>query len=449
MELRESDVFVFNPFAEGYLAQGRAFTPVAAQTALAEDLENLPQFLGGPHDVVLVRRRPSAEFLSGIKAAGFPLPEFVELEQGKIPANHSLRLRKLNRLIPWAWGPDSCALLAPLCGQGQEEHQSAALPQDRGTALLYSKSWSAEFLRKFLREIPEEPWLCSAALAGTVARSTAEALEAIRHIRDQGHHRIVMKQALGLAGGNAIRLWEPTITRAQLAWIDKSTEGGREIVVEPWLEREFDFSLQLESREGELAITGYTALVNDQRGQYQGNWAAPNFTRHLPSALAEKFSSAPDILRRIEELYVVLTRRLSLELRKLAYEGPLGIDAFVFRTATGVVQLKPLVEINPRYTMGRLLVELMRQVCPGSWAGFRLVPKRQILKARFSGFHEYEAHLRERSPLHLEGQPSLRIREGALCLNDASRARQVIAVLHVGRQIPEEFCNTIRPPNPH
>ena len=48
---------------------------------LARDLANLPQFLGRSDDIVLVAKRPSVEFLSAVKDAGFPLPEFVELER--------------------------------------------------------------------------------------------------------------------------------------------------------------------------------------------------------------------------------------------------------------------------------------------------------------------------------------------------------------------------------
>src|SRR5690242_10053801 len=75
---RTPSVFVFNPFAEGRIAEGKTFNPTKHQAQLARDLENLPQFLCRQDDIVLVSRKPSVEFLSGIKQAGFPLPEFVE-----------------------------------------------------------------------------------------------------------------------------------------------------------------------------------------------------------------------------------------------------------------------------------------------------------------------------------------------------------------------------------
>ena len=72
--------------------KGKTFNPTKHQAQLARDLENLPQFLCRQDDIVLVRQKPSVEFLSGIKQAGFPLPEFVrtrsiEISRASLSAN--------------------------------------------------------------------------------------------------------------------------------------------------------------------------------------------------------------------------------------------------------------------------------------------------------------------------------------------------------------------------
>ena len=111
-EARSPVVFVFNPFTEGYIAQGKAFTPVKHQAMLARDLGNLPQFLCQPDDVVLLAKRPSSGFLNALMQAGFPQPEIVELREGRIDPAGSLCQRTIGSLRPWAWEPDGVELLS-------------------------------------------------------------------------------------------------------------------------------------------------------------------------------------------------------------------------------------------------------------------------------------------------------------------------------------------------
>ena len=117
---------------------------------LASDLANLPQFLCRPDDIVLVAKRPSVEFLSAVKQAGFPLPEFVELKEGRINPASGLCQRKIGSLRPWAWGPDSLELLQPLLTKVTGEARTASQRFNDGIAGLYSKAWSAAFLRTVL-----------------------------------------------------------------------------------------------------------------------------------------------------------------------------------------------------------------------------------------------------------------------------------------------------------
>jgi hypothetical protein len=107
----------------------------------------------------------------------------------------------------------------------------------------------------------------------------------------------------------------------------------------------------------------------------------------------------------------------------------------VYRDASGSARLKPVVELNPRYTMGRVLVGLMRQTCQNSAGVFRLVNAAQLRAAGFENFSAYARALEEKSPLKLEGEPVPRIREGALCLNDPVEAEVCLAVFQVGRTV--------------
>jgi len=93
------------------------------------------------------------------------------------------------------------------------------------------------------------------------------------------------------------------------------------------------------------------------------------------------------------------------------------------------------VEVNPRYTMGRVTVELMKHVAPGSRGLFRLVSHKQALADGFEDFPAYARSLNNRFPIRLKGEPTSRISEGAICLNDPAQAQVCLAVFQVTHAI--------------
>ncbi|HEY2330218.1 MAG TPA: DUF455 family protein [Verrucomicrobiae bacterium] len=447
---RTPSVFIFNPFAEGRIAEGKTFNPTKHQAQLARDLENLPQFLCRQDDIVLVNQKPSVEFLSGVKQAGFPLPEFVALDDAR-----SLQARKLGRLRPWAWGPDSFELLKPVFASVTGEKRADENRFNPKIARLYSKSWSADFLRKIvscrrrgdesqaenamasqrlLTSSPTDDWLCSENEIGIAANSLDEALAAVSKIRARGHHKIVVKESFGVAGSNALRLFEPELLPNQIRWLENVFSKRRELVVEPWLERLQDFSVQLEMTPGGLKLCGYTGLLADARGQFQANFAEPHHHKRIPAKVISLFREPKNISSRLLEFYGEIFVQLEAELRRADFVGPVGIDAFVYRDEMGAVKLKPVVEINPRHTMGRVLVELMRQTCQNCSGSFRLVNTAQLRVEGFENFSGYARSLAEKFPLRLEGEPVPHIRSGALCLNDPATAQVCLAVFQVNGQ---------------
>jgi uncharacterized ferritin-like protein (DUF455 family) len=444
---RTPNIFVFNPFAEARIAHGKSFNPTRHQAQLARDLANLPQFLCRQDDIVLVNKKPSVEFLSGIKQAGFALPEFVEFSETK-----NLVQRKLGRLRPWAWGPDSVELFEPFFTNLTGEKRTASGSFNPAIAQLYSKAWSAALLKIILirssrcesapTKIPKHDlsgftsaaaknWLCTENEVGVAVNSLAEALAAISTIRQRGHHKIVIKESLGLAGSNAMRLFEPEILETHRRWIANAVENHKQLVVEPWLERELDFSVQLEMAEDGLKLCGYTGLINDAKGQFQGNVAMPGHQKKIPANLIALFPEPPDIAQRLHALYAEIFALLEEELRRVNYLGPVGIDAFAYRDAEGKIRLKPIVEINPRYTMGRVTVELMKHIVPGCRGLFKLVSRKQTLAEGFEDFSTYAYSLNEKFPIQLKGEPSPRISEGAICLNDPAQAQVCLAIFQV------------------
>ncbi len=275
--------------------------------------------------------------------------------------------------------------------------------------------------------------------------SFAEAQGAVTEIRSRGHHKIVVKAAFGVAGSNALRLFEPEILPAQWRWLENAFAHQRTLVVEPWLARVLDFSVQLEMSASGLKLCGYTGLLNDARGQFQANFAEPHHHKRIPARVVALFREPKDISTRLLEFYGEIFAALEVELRRVDFTGPIGIDAFIYRDAAGAVKLKPIVEINPRYTMGRVLVELMRQTCQNTFGSFRLLNAAQLRAEGFENFPSYARSLAEKFPLQLEGEPLPRVREGALCLNDPAQALAVLAVFQVSRPPATFTLPVLRP----
>lgn len=451
---RTPTVFVFNPLTEARIAGGKNFSPKKHQVQLTHDLTALPMFLCRQDDIVLVAQRPSVHFLCGLKEAGFTLSEFTESVAPLVE-------RKLGALRPWAWGPDSVELFEPLFANLTEQKRGAAECFNPRLAALYSKAWSATFLRNFLRQgragsplpaapqqiedsapatprrarsyAPYQSWLCTDAEIGVAVNSVAAALEAIAAIRQRGHHKVVLKESIGVAGSNAIRLLEPEILETQKRWIANVIDSGREVVVEPWLERVMDFSAQLEMAATGLKLCGYTGLLSDARGQFQGNWAEPKHEKVFPAAVLTSLQVAPRAGNEIQVFFGFLFKALETELQAAGFVGPLGIDCFVYREANGGMKLKPVVEINPRYTMGRLTVELMKRVCPGSYGLYRLMNHPSLKTTDCADFKSFTAEQMKDFPVCLEGSPNARIREGFVALNDPEQAKVCLATFQVFR----------------
>ena len=426
---------LFNPLAEAFIARGKGFSPGKQQRQLVDDLANLPQYLCRQDDIVLVKTRPSLLFLRTIKRAGFPIPEFIEIDGESTDLPGLLAHRKLGQLRPWAWGPDSLKLLAPLSRQLGEKVRSADQSYHERITPLYSKSWSADFLRSILDQQGPQSWLCEEGEVGVTLSTLEAAIECVSVLRKRGCDRLVVKQAYGLAGQNALRLWEPRLLENQRLWMQEALESGLPLVIEPWLDRVIDFSIQMEAGPEALRTCGYTGLVNDHRGQFKGNWATATHARRLPSQITDLLRPQVGDTDCIYDVFENIRRELEVEFLKRGYRGPVGVDAFVYRTRQGTIRLKPVVEINPRFTMGRLTLELMKHVSPGRNGFFRLFNRTEIEEAGHRTLSQFAKVLDECFPLRLEGDPKPKIQSGALCLNDPTQSGAWLGVFAVGRDL--------------
>ena len=420
-------VGVFNPAAEACALSrdGGTGRKEDVTAALARDLDVLPLFSLHREDVVLVRRAPSAEHLRRLREVGVELPQFEVLgASGELEEGSPLLTRKLGRLRPWGWSADSAALLGPRVGQ-VGDGVFASAPWDEEIRGLYAKTGAVEAARRLAewRGLPRETW-------GTVAGEVGEVEAALAALAQQGQGRACLKAPFGMAGRGMIQVRTGGLGERDLVWLGAVLAEQGQVVVEAWLERVADFSCQYELVPGERPrLKGQVRLHNDAGGRFLACECGPSFARLLPPEAARCLQESG-----AEELFGELVPRVLGELPGLGrLHGSLGIDAFVYRDAAGGIRLRPLVEINPRTTMGRVALDLRRWVDPAQRYRFRVQHRRAVLAAGFASLADYARQLRERDPVRMaETSSGRRLRSGSVVLNDAATAEAFVAILAVG-----------------
>jgi len=209
-----------------------------------------------------------------------------------------------------------------------------------------------------------------------------------------------------------VRIFTPSDEAPAWAWASRVLSQQGEVVVEPWLDRVMDLSAQISvGSDGRTRLLGITRFLTDQRGQYRGTllgdplWDLNQEIRRAVIGPGKGWK----FFEHLEEC----AQWIGNKLYQAGHRGPAGIDALVYRHADNSYLLKPIVEINPRYTMGHLALRIQRALGDRGGRWFRLVSRASAARAGAKSLRAYAETLPER----------------ALCLTDPARAEFVLATL--------------------
>lgn len=423
-------VYWFNANCEEQVALGRpGFTPPRSVAALEADFQALPMLLCARDDVVLVRAKPSPGFLRRMQELGFAIPEFVECSAEGLAA---LAERKVNALRPWGWSPDSARLLAPLVAGlppgGEGPCWSAALRR------LYAKSWSAAQLGQFLAA-QEVNYLCRADVVGTACATTDQVSAQIGHLAEAGFDAVVVKAQYGSAGRGQIHCRGGQLRPEQRGRLENMLRQQGQVVVEPWLDKVADLSLHFDvGAEGAVAVAGWTRFLTAGRGQYRGAFVG-SLTAGLDEDVKRFLYGDGRDARRLPKLGEQLAEWLAQPLCAADYRGPVGVDAMVYRDGSQL-RLKPIVEVNPRTTMGRVALKLQQAVNSARTAVWLVLSCREVTAAGFAGLAECAAALEAAHPARMMPDGK-QLSGGVLFTTDPVQARSFASALLVGESLAE------------
>jgi len=402
---RTPDVYYFNPDAENRVAAlPQVYHPSDEVRSVIEDLEILGAVLARRDDVLLMRRPPSESHREALRDAGLVLPEIEPLDdRGDIAADSLIRRRKIGRFRPWARSPELPERFEGLTagapgGDRSVEWRTA----DRA---LFSKADQARALGD---------WLGSSR----PVRSRRELADAAAALRESGWRRGLLKRAIATAGGGTRRVdlaeIAERLTDALPRHAGKALGVGEEFVLEPLHDRVFDFSMQYHVQGGQLRLLGPVEQIISAGGGYRGSISPPKFCQGLEPAIARHLMN--EAFPSYEE-----DAPFARDLRHWAlahdYDGPLGVDGYLYRGMDGELHHRVACEVNARYTMGRVAWELRRRFAP------RLAVKLEIRNAK-------EAREDPPSPQPRDGQ----VAGGGLVLNDLHRHSRYAAEIRFAKQ---------------
>jgi hypothetical protein len=194
------------------------------------------------------------------------------------------------------------------------------------------------------------------------------------------------------------------------------------VVIEPWRQRVVDLSVQINVANGLQPILGITRFLTDGRGQYAGHVLGRKLNGLDPTLLRTYHEQ--DFPGRLLQVAATVSTRLAAA----GYVGPAGIDALVYKTDEGY-HLYPLVEINPRFTMGRIAVELDRRVHAAARCQWLHISVEQIRRSGWADAAAYTQALQQAYPVTLRRGL---LESGVVPTNDPTAAKAILTLLVAG-----------------
>ena len=334
---RSPNIYKFNGNCELEMASA-AITPNKRALALDKDLDCIPLFFAQKGDVVLVQSKPENDYLLHLERLGFSIPQLVH-------NTRELNTRKIGKFIPWGQSPKIAKSYEPFGATWNPIWRE-----------LFSKGFGANLLSLWTERYGDR-WGADKNVYGITCSTEQEVFDQVKKYKRNGYSNVLIKAQWCTAGRDRIEYrneWPPNASQ----WIRKTLKKQGSVVVEPKLQKVIDFSIQFTiTKTGKHKVDGYNRFATNGRGQYIGHYLG---TFNVPQQIHRFFqqTGSPRGIKRLVESAVEV---VGSELFKRQYIGPVGIDAMLYKN-NGALKIRPIVEVNPRYTMGRLALQIQKNI---------------------------------------------------------------------------------------
>lgn len=288
------------------------------------------------------------------------------------------------KLVPWGWTTRLAGLASSWSSKQGEAVSSDGRPPDLNAVRLgNSREWAFQVECRLNVALPGAARLEQLSdLASFVERSA----RLFGELPDK--HAWVIKANYGMSGrerilGRGSRLSEP-----QQRWLQRRLASDHAVFFEPWLIILAEAGLQWDVPQlgfGEPKLLGVTPLLCDSQGVYRGSRIA--WETNIPTEW--QFAVEPG-------------QHVTGQLQQLGYVGPVGIDAAIYETPNGQRIVRPLQDINARFTLGRVALGFRRWLQPDEQAVWWHVTQEDDVAKKLP----HDARVIRTSPARIGEQPA-------------------------------------------
>jgi hypothetical protein len=352
MKISNSKLHYFNPGHETSVCSGNIhYTPAAPVRKMMEDLRLLPLWYGMAGDYVQVDDAAEvSRFLSSVPPALRPPVLPLSQVEGDRCAGETTPLE----VAPWGLSPQSIRFFETLRRQGLP---LAVPPWKEAYARLTGRQTAAECLRKVQARLPEASFIVPPCFC-TVP-------EEVRQFMSVYPPPYLLKMPYSCSGRGLHWLRTDRLETPALRWMAGALKKQGQISIEPVWDKVCDFALEFESDgKGQVACRGLSVFETLPNGPFSSCLlgSEASLRNRLLAYVPEK--SLQDVC---DAVTAVLTETLGA-----IYRGYLGVDMLICRR-NGTFAIHPLIELNLRYTMGLVALQLSRRVHPSAEGRFAVV----------------------------------------------------------------------------
>jgi len=416
---RPAKVWWFNGAVEQEVEHGLCYTAPASTRVTLQDLETVPLVLSQTADVVLVRSMPRPAFLDGLARAGFSLPRFEVADFRRSPWPAPRGVGAISDLCPWGASPRADAFARTAAERASGElrawHDDMRALYDKRTAVRMACS------------LPDDRCWTDARRGARVAESWAEVLDAARDFEALGHATRI-KPVFGAAGrGHRVLRGHAE----DETFVSGLLRRSGAVIVEPQFDVVAQLSIRLHIDTDGAHVQGVGRCESCARGQFDHAVIGPP-DLELPGDVRRWLRGDGRDVQRLRRLASAVADVVGPEASRAGFRGPAGVDALLVRTEQGLL-LRPLVDLNPRHTMGHVADALRGHVSSRAYAVARMTTRGDLRSLGFDGFESWADAVEP--PAFEDRDGRRRITGGVLHLTDPVRAEAVVLSLSVARTL--------------